>query len=304
MLLLKLIAAAVIGLFATQSNGSVYEITDSFGKHRFENPPRRVVVTDWTLLQQLLDLGVAPIGAPELDRFRHYVDHAALPPDISDIGLRRSPSLSALKKLRPDLIILGTNQKSLARPLSKIAYVLYYQSFSERYRTNGKKSQVRFLQLAELFQKSTLAEQKLAQRDARIAQLKQQLQQRCKHALPKVSLLRFSGEKNALLYGNNSMPQHALSLLGLQTPVTVKKNRWGEKEVPLTKLAEVNEGYLMYFLPVDQARVLQSASWNQLPLVQKNQAFAAGKHWSYGGAMSIGGIAESVANLLMQHACP
>ena len=278
-----------------------YEITDSFGKHRFSAPPTEgVVTTDWALLEQMLDLGIAPIGAPEVARFKHYVGHPNLPQDIADIGLRSTPSIGSLRQLKPELIILGTGQKSFARPFSQIAYVLYYQSFSERYRTNGKKSRVRFLQLAELFQKTTLAEQLLAKRDARIAALKQQLNQHFSGSLPNITLMRFSSEQKALVYGHNSMPHHALSLLGLTTKVKVGKNRWGEKEIPIAKLKDTTEGYLIYFLPVDAPEVLQSAAWQSLPLVKQNKVFSGGKVWSYGGAMSVGRIAEAVSQALLQ----
>ena len=127
---------------------SHYEVTDSFGKHRLQKPPERIVVTDWTLLEQILELGIVPVGAPELERYRHYVKQPILPNGIADIGLRSSPDLKTLRSLKPGAIIVGTDQKSLARPFSLIAPVFYYNNFSARYRTNGKKTRVRFFTIS------------------------------------------------------------------------------------------------------------------------------------------------------------
>ncbi len=276
-----------------------YEITDSFGKHRFKTPPTRVVTTDWALLEQLLELGIEPIGAPELAAYRHYVQQPQLPAQMSDIGLRRSPSLAQLQALKPEIIILGTDQKDFARPFSLFSRVLYYKSFSERYRTNGKKSRARFLQLAELFQKTELAEQKLAARDARIEALKKKINKHFDGQPPAVTTIRFSSVEKCLVYGDNSMPMHALKLLGLRSDFPVKKSKWGEKEIRLQRLQTVDEGYLVYFLPVDDEKVLQSKAWRELPLVKQNRAVAADKAWSYGGAMSILYIAEAITEALL-----
>lgn len=277
-----------------------YEITDSFGKHRFEAPPQNIVVTDWALLEQMLELGVVPIGAPEVDKYRRLVVRPALPDSVQDIGLRIAPSLYSVKGLEPELVILGTNQKDFSRPFSLFTRVVYYKSFSDRYRTNGTKSRERFLQLAELFQKTELAEQKLAAMDARIAALKTHLQQHFAGSLPKVTTVRFSSAKKALVYGHNSLPEHALQQLGLQSEIEVGLSQWGEKEVSIGRLAQVQQGYLVVFKPVESlAEVLESPTWNQLPAVKSGQVRFAEPAWSYGGAMSVGYIAEVVAEALL-----
>jgi len=277
-----------------------YEITDSFGKHRFDQPPQNVVVTDWALLEQMLELGVVPIGAPEVDNYRRLVVQPALPDSVKDIGLRISPSLKKVKGLTPELVILGTNQKDFARPFSLFTRVMYYKSFSDRYRTNGKKSRLRFLQIAELFQKTDLAEQKLAAMDARLAELKANIQQHFGGQPPLVTTLRFSSAEKALVYGHNSMPDHALQQLGLRSAVEVGKSQWGEKELSVKRLAELDSGYLLIFKPiVPFESVMQSPTWQQLPAVQQGRVLVVEPVWSYGGAMSIGYIADAVAEALL-----
>ncbi|MEM1435387.1 MAG: ABC transporter substrate-binding protein [Pseudomonadota bacterium] len=277
-----------------------YQITDSFGKHYFERPPARVVVTDWALLEQLLELGIEPVGAPELDAYRRLVRQPALPARIVDIGLRRSPTLETLRTLDADVILLGTGQKDLARPFSRITRVLYYQSFSDRYRGNGKKSRVRFLELADLFQRRALAQRKLATMDARIAELRAAIAARFGTTPPKVTPIRFSSEDRVLIYGTNSLPHYALEQLGLESDFPLPRSRWGEAELPLARLAEVDEGYLFYFEPADVFNTIAATpQWQTLPTVRTDRVRALPPTWTTGGAMSVLYLAEAMAAALL-----
>lgn len=260
-LLHRLCLLGLISLSLPVLAGS-YEVTDAFGKHRFETPPARVVVTDWTLLENLLELGITPIGAPELDGYRQYVKTPPLQEGIRDIGLRQAPSLKILESVQPDLIILGTGQKDLARPFSRISRVAYYKFFSDRYRTNGLKARERFLQMAELFQKTGLARQKLAEMDTKIANLRGRLPK----VTGSITLARQAGDGKLILYGPNSLPGHALVLLGLQNTQDFKGNSWGEKEVAAASLRTEQNSTLIL---LDDA-------------------------WPYGGALSLGHLAERI----------
>ncbi len=262
-------------------------VTDSFGKHKFESPPKRIVVTDWTLLEQLVELGIKPVGAPELKLYQHYVVQPGLPDGIEDIGLRRAPNIEKIRALKPDVIIVGTDQKKLARPFSRISRVMFYKSFSDKYRTNGKKSRTRFLQIADLFQKREYAERKLKVRDAALEKIKQDIALHFNGNLPAITVVRFSSDRKVLVYGENSMVMHTMNWLGLAPAVPSSRSKWGEREITIDKLNEINEGVLLYVEPVDTKRVLTSKVWLQLPLVVDEQVSAMSPAWSYGGAMSV-----------------
>ena len=276
-----------------------YQITDSFGKHWFDRPPERVVVTDWTLLENLLELGVVPVGAPEIDHYRRFATQPAVPESVMDVGKRISPALATIRQLQPDVVILGTKQKDLARAFSSFANVNYYNSFSERYRTNGKKSRQRFLQIAQMFQKTSLANQKLAYLDQRILELRNELQLYFVNDLPRVTTCRFGANESILIYGYNSMPHYALQLLGIDGEYEVEASTWGEESIRLNELASISEGYLVCFKPNDNQDIFQHPDWQALPAVINNQFYLTDPVWSYGGAMSVLYIAEAIAKTLM-----
>ena len=284
----------------TTSASESYQITDSFGKHWFEKPPERVVVTDWTVLENILELGIVPVGAPEIDNYRQFVIRPAIPDSVVDIGKRISPALSTIRELKPDVVILGTKQKDLARAFSSFTNVNYYNSFSERYRTNGKKSRQRFLQIAEMFQKTPLARQKLAHLDKRIVELKYELQLHFPDGLPKVTTCRFGANESILIYGHNSMPHYALQLLGIEGEYDVDGSTWGEESIRLDDLASISDGYLICFKPQHDQSMLQHSEWQALPAVENSRFYLTDAVWSYGGAMSVLYIAEAIAKTLMK----
>ena len=284
-----------------------YEITDSFGKHRLQKPPERVVVTDWTLLEQLLELDITPVGAPELDRYRRYVVQPALSKDMVDIGLRRSPDLQILQSLEPDAIIIGTDQKALARALSRTAPVFYYNNFSKKYRDNGEKARARFLQLADLFRRKALAQTKLAAMDKDIKSLRQKLDQHFVGGLPKVTLIRFSKAKKAfdeqkiLVYGHNSIPMHVIEKLGMTSNVGTGHSKWGHEEWPVSRLKDITKDIILYIEPLDTSEdFLLSEEWLSIPAVQQGRIHPMPPAWSYGGAMSLLYNARAIYRVLME----
>ena len=277
-----------------------YEVIDSFGKHEFQAPPKRVVVTDWTLLEQLLEMGVEPIGAPELSAYRTLVKNPPLPDGIVDIGLRRSPSITTIKALKPDLIILGTDQKQFDRPFSRISRVMYYQNFSERFASNGEKSQQRFLQLATLFQKTQIAETRLWQLKETLSTKAAQINQYFGEDIPSVTIVRLISSSAVLVYGEHSMPGYAAGWLGLASEIPIEKSKLGEEQVPVTSLQQIQSGYMLYLGADEHSSVLNSADWQALPAVGANRAIALDTVWSYGGAMSLQYNAEAISKAIIR----
>src|SRR5436190_20413330 len=86
--------------------------------------PKRVVALEWDAVENLLSLGVRPVGGADLGGYRTYVA-VGLPGAITDVGKRQEPSIERIAKLRPDLIVVPSNRagRNLAT-LRKIATVL------------------------------------------------------------------------------------------------------------------------------------------------------------------------------------
>jgi iron complex transport system substrate-binding protein len=300
-------AAFIAGWFVcwafilVSNNAFSYQVTDSFGKHWLEKPPKKIIVTDWALLQQLLTLGIEPIGAPELQRYQQYVGSPALPSTISDIGLRRSPDLAVVRRLEADTIILGTGQKDLFRPFSLLTQrVLYFTSFSDRY-NNYDKARQRLLELGVLVNKEALAKEKLAAMDKRLSQLRQQVQQHFNEQAPKVTLIRFSSPEKVLVYGANSLPLASINALGLSSAVDTELTKWGYKEVYIEELSAITTGLVFYIAPfINDQSLTNSSLWQQLPAYVKANIYPMPAAWSHGGALSVLHTSELLTKLLLR----
>ena len=213
--------------------------------------------------------------------------------------MRRAPNIKAIKALNADVIIVGTDQKNLARPFSRIGRVMFYKSFSDKYRTNGKKSRTRFLQIAELFQLEEFAEKKLSERDAEIAQIKNDIHNHFLGSVPQVTVIRFSSAQKALVYGENSMISHTLAMLDIAPAIESSRSKWGENELTINKLEQVNSGIILYVEPVNDPSVFESAQWRGLSLVKANKVASMAAVWSYGGAMSVLYNARAIRDALL-----
>lgn len=287
----RVLALLGLSLISAQALADAYEITDSFGKHWFEQVPERVVVTDWTILDNLLRLNVVPVGAPETARYRTLPDQPTLPASVNDIGLRVAPSPARIRALEPDLIIIGTGQKELARPLSHIAKVIYFKNFSDRYRTNGRKARERWLQMAAVFQKTAQAQAALQAMDERMAELAGAL-----NPDQTVVLLQATPQGQLRLFGDNSLPGHVLRTLGLTPGLIRPATHWGESPLTLDDLGALNTTpQVLLFAPQSQ-----HAQWKNA--IEK-QDLSAGiqilpRLWPYGGALSLLQIAERIRHAL------
>ena len=65
----------------------------------------RLAAIDWAMLECALMLGITPVAACELIRFRADAVEPLVPAPVTDLGLRGSPNFELLQLTRPDLIL-------------------------------------------------------------------------------------------------------------------------------------------------------------------------------------------------------
>lgn len=228
-----------------QESKQVYMVVDSFGKHYFSEPPKRVVVTDWTLLEQLLDLGIIPVGAPEIEQYKAFSPFTDFPKSIKNIGSRQSPSPKIISALNPDIIILGTDQKKLARPLSRITKVLYYQNFSPRFKSNGETAIKRNRQLAEVFKQQPLSDKLVEKLTNTINIQKNKLLRYFSNQMPKVIIVRVFSKEKIIAYSPHSIIGWTVENLGLHNVLNSNKTKFGEQSITLHEITQLSADFLL-----------------------------------------------------------
>ena len=317
--LLLVTAVSIVAAAAPLAHAQI-EIQDSHGKYRFDKPPKRVVVLNWALGEQMLELGETPVGFADIEGYQSHTSVTAIPEGVVDVGERLSPKLNKIRELKPDVILIGYSQRSLLRPLSNIATVIYFKNFGKRY-NNHEKSVDRFLEMAKLFDKTQLAEVKLAHRDERFSQLREELHTAYKAKslpLPTVQFivpeaLDASRRGSVLLFGENSLPFYAAQELGLSVLAAEENDQFGMARLSkkeYSKLSDVQPGTLckLYFssYAVEDSINTVEDSLNRVEDSKSNGLSSkrvCSKDLSYqngfGGVMSVLYLAESISQALL-----
>ena len=303
----------LILLISSQLALAEIQITDSHGKYSFEEPPQRVVVLNWALAEQMLELGVKPVGMADIDGFSKHAHSPQVPLNTVDVGKRLSPALPKIKQLKPDIIVIGYSQRSLLRPLSNIATVIYFKNFGARY-NNFEKSRERFTEIAKLFDKRELAAQKLSQLDNKLLELRGSLKsefiQRNKQ-LPMVQLNVPSIERpnrsgtETWLFSKNSMPHYAALALGLNALSATEADQYGvskhsEAELKDLIAQQTDDGSLSNRPPVCELTLGSYAQGTKSHAVsESNCQHQLNYQNAFGGTMSILYLAESIHEALI-----
>ncbi|SES38217.1 iron complex transport system substrate-binding protein [Tranquillimonas rosea] len=278
--------AAGLALLSAPAAAEI-EVSDRRGAQSFDAVPERVVVMDWALAEQVLDLGITPVGAPELDLYRDWVGQPAMPDDVTDIGLRTEPNLERLAALSPDVIVASGVEPDQIAVLERIAPVLAFDAFSADH-DNVAAARDIFLTLARLFGREDRAEEKLAAMEDELDRIAADLEERYGDRLTQVTAVRLNDDSTVWIYGDNSIPTYVLGRLGFDPEVPVAASKWGVAQRPLEDLAKVEEGALLAIRPhMGGAAAFDSPLWQALPAVRAGRFAEAEPVWSYGGILSV-----------------
>lgn len=277
-------------------------VTDATGKQvTLPAPAQRVVTLEWVNTEDVVTLGVQPVGVADPKGYAAWVTAAPLNGSPVDVGLRTEPSLESVAKAEPDLIlgIEGSIPADAVAQMTKIAPVVLLKPADgsaplEHLRTN-------FRTTATLLGKSPDAG--LKELDAAIAQARTELAAKkgAKYALAyigvtgntvdlrmhsarsvagavadELGLVNAWPEQGDAAYGIGSLDLEGLSKL----PADMTILYWGNKSVPD---------------PVT-GTLAKNALWKALPAVSAGRVklFADGV-WMYGGPASAAQLARQFA---------
>jgi len=288
--LAAILLSITLSFFSANSIGAEkIEITDSHGKWVFDAPPKRIAVINWTLSEQILELGVTPIAIADLAGFKLIAPQTKVAPNIIDLGSRFTPNLSQLRELAPELIIIGYSQRDLLRPLSNIAPVMYFNNFSRRF-DNASKADERFKILAKLFKKTAFANELLQNRDEQINNIASSLNTDFNGDLPMLTIASIKND-DAWLFLNNSIPFSVTTRLGFKpSPIEKKPSKLGTHKISLQELSTL-EGCVLLLNSTHDLKTVKPES----AVVKKPQCRQTLKTTNaYGGSLSQLYLAQAI----------
>ncbi|MEU9064146.1 iron-siderophore ABC transporter substrate-binding protein [Streptomyces sp. NPDC048430] len=101
-------------------------LTDAKGtKVTLDGPATKVVATEWNVVEDLVTLGVAPVGVADVKGYTAWNTAAPLTGDPKDIGTRGEPSIDTVAALAPDLVVATSDlAPAVVKQLRQVAPVL------------------------------------------------------------------------------------------------------------------------------------------------------------------------------------
>lgn len=295
-----LLSISFSSLVHAQKQHPAHTVTDSLGQHRLPDIPKRPVVLGWDLIEQVIELGVTPVGITNKRAYQTWVVKPAIAKETVSVGTRFEPNLEAIASLHPDVIIIGEIQRDLKPQLSRIAPVLVYTNFKQS-QQHAQRALATFRQLAHVFAKEQHLAMKMKQLNDGFTQLKARLVAHFGTPLPKVAVMRFINTTAVSLSAENSLPTWVIKRLGLTPLLTQKAAPWGSVRQPITQLRHVKQGYVLYLRPFYQEKALQhSLLYQALAVVKAHHVLPVRPVWNYGGAMSLLYMGQAITDSLLQ----
>ncbi len=132
----SLVAALAGAMMLVAVPAQALEITHDLGVTDVPDAPKRIVVLEYSFVDTLAAVGVAPVGIADDDRresiVQNYTD--VIGDDWTSVGTRKSPSLEIIASLQPDLIIADTSRhEAVYEALSEIAPTIVFDSLTGTY---------------------------------------------------------------------------------------------------------------------------------------------------------------------------
>jgi ABC-type Fe3+-hydroxamate transport system substrate-binding protein len=114
----------------TSATAEAITVTDARGKEvQLDGPATRVVGTEWNVVENLVTLGVMPVGVADVEGYSAWVAAGTLDGSVTDIGTRGEPSFETVASLDADLIVATTDLPEAAvTQLEELAPVLVVKS--------------------------------------------------------------------------------------------------------------------------------------------------------------------------------
>lgn len=260
--------------------------------------PQRVVTLEWTAAEISLSLGISPIGCAEISGYRTWVNISADRLDgATDLGRRQQPSLEAIRRLQPDLILSSRyRHASIIKALGDIAPVHLLDDQA----SDGD-------MLASVYQSTTQAGAALSRSDgaaevlARFDDDIEMLISRYSSALSMQKLLvaqPLPGVPRLRVFAPNAAICHLLRKIGFVDALDLSPQPFGFTTIDLEGLAAVDEDSALVILAESVPDELLNASlWPMLPVVVKgNVRLTNAPSWPFGSTASLKHLAGEIVS--------
>ncbi|MFI5806365.1 ABC transporter substrate-binding protein [Streptomyces sp. NPDC051561] len=284
-------------------------LTDAHGaKVVLDGPAKKVVGTEWNVVENLVALGVQPAGVADIKGYTAWDTAAPLKGGAKDIGTRGEPSMDTIAALAPDLVIATTDLPPAAlKQLRKVAPVLELKAADAADPIGRMTDDINTI--AQATGTTAQADKLLKDFDKKLADGKKAIAD-AGHGGAQFAFADgyvVSGQAAIRPYTKGSLIGAVNEKLGLKTPWTVPGDKdygLGKTDVEgLTKLGDVQFAYIGNKTDKDSnpftGMLAKDAVWKSLPFVKKGNVHQLPDGvWMFGGPLSMNSYVDSVVTAL------
>ncbi|MBO0351147.1 iron-siderophore ABC transporter substrate-binding protein [Phormidium pseudopriestleyi FRX01] len=297
-------AASLAVVACTNGISSQTEVNSSL---EFAETPTRIVALEWVYVEDLLALGIQPVGVADIAGYHQFVQiEPQLADPVMDVGTRQEPSLEAIAQLEPDLIIgVNLRHEAIASTLSAIAPTLLFDPYPapETGIRQLDEMEQTFLKIAEVVNAKAKGEAVLQQMRSKFEDAAQQLKGKQLAQTPFILGQFVSGAPQIRLFNNNAMAVQILQQLGLTNAWQGAVDPFGFNTAWIESLPPVENANFFYSAQENNPyfkQLKQNLIWKNLAFVKESRLYSIGSEtWIFGGPLSAEVFVDKVVQALM-----
>jgi len=266
----------------------------------------RVVALEWTYVEDLLALGVQPVGVADIEGYNSWVDiPVELDEDVVDVGSRQEPNLEIIAGLEPDLILTASfRAANNFDELNAIAPTIAFNPYPDPETNASQYDEMvsTFMTIAEVVGLEETGEQVLADLEETFA-LAQSVLEAAGRADETFILSQGWVANDAAtfrLFTDNAMAVQILEQIGLGNAWDDAPQLYGFTEISFEGFAGIEDTNFFYVAQGDANEAFaDSPLWNGLPFVQSGRAYyLGGDVWLFGGPLSAELLVETILSAM------
>ncbi|WP_103504224.1 MULTISPECIES: ABC transporter substrate-binding protein [Streptomyces] len=223
-------------------SGGVTLSTDR-GEVTIDEPATKVVSLEWTYTEELIALGVQPVGNADNDGYRAWITApgAELDEEVTDVGDRQAPSIEKIRQLEPDLIIADDDRaQANLEELRDIAPVLSF-----KYTTQPQLETMtgNFTEVARAVGREDQAEEVIGRIDTAADDLRSRLEEAGKDGLKYSVAQGFTanGTGTVRLLTDDALVPQVLNQAGMTNGWDGEPDEWGMTSVGVEGLTNLDD---------------------------------------------------------------
>jgi len=284
-------------------------IAGVLGDVELEVTAKRVVALEWTYAEDLLAVGVQPIGVTDIQNYNNWVQiEEKFDDNVVDVGTRQEPSLEKIAELKPDLIIaIKFRHEGIKSELESIAPTVFFDPYPTDENFNQyDEMESTFREIAKAVGKSSEAERVLAELEATYLEAKAAIDSANLSTQDVLLTQAFSANQapQIRLFTPNALASVILEKIGLNNVHTSEELEiYGFSTVNVEALTKYEEANYLYVVQdndnIYENQLKDNKVWNGLEFVNENRTFPlGGDAWLFGGPLSAKVVVDRIVNTL------